>query len=193
MKSQWETREMSSGVLRESLLLSIIYLESVKPNEIQWCRLPLSAPIQVWQMALSVSWLNPLYLLAKSSLLTTTPVNILPCWAMENLIAVWLNPCWLEKMKWIWKVNVPWRTVTHLMDSLNLNDCQSRLVEDTKEHAYAEIWMCISTVYKTHSFFVSQDILAYSYSLEDLNKMRLRLCVSIWCQLAHTGESSFTS
>lgn len=65
------------------------------------------------------------------------------------------------------------------MDSLNLNECQSRLVEDMKEHAYAEIWMCISTVYKMHSFFVSQDILAYSYSLEDFNKMRLRLCVSI--------------
>lgn len=51
------------------------------------------------------------------------------------------------------------------MDSLNLNECQSRLVEDMKEHAYAEIWMCISTVYKMHSFFVSQDILAYLRTL----------------------------
>lgn len=202
MKSQWETREMSSRVKRESLLLSIVYLESIKPKEIQWCELPLSAPVQIWQMALSVSWINPLCLLAKSFLLTTTPVNVLPCWAMENPIAVWLNPCWLKKMKWIWKVNVPQRTVTHPMDDLNINGCQCSLVEDVKEHDYAEIInnrnmkkieiieIRISRVYEVHSFFASQDILEYSYSL--WGQDGAEMCVSICCYLAHTGEPSFT-
>lgn len=34
---------------------------------------------------------------------------------------------------------MPQRTVTHPMDDLNINGCQCSLVEDVKEHDYAEI------------------------------------------------------
>lgn len=74
---------------------------------------------------------------------------------------------------------MPQRTVTHPMDNLNINGCHSSLVEDVKEHDYAEIWICISRGHEVHSFSFPKTF--WSTVIHFEGKRRLRLCVSICC------------